>query len=199
MKRKSFLLMGLLVMFGLTFYFVSGTYAKYTAQLSGNGTATVAKWNFDTDNSISTLSINLDGTVDASTLVANRIAPGTSGSFGINLKNTNSEVGANFTVSLGTITNVPANLKFYKDNTYTTQITPGSSTITGQLAAGDSTGVTVNIYWRWQYETGTGSAIATNDAADTTDGKAAKSLTIPVTVSAVQTPPSATAITSHID
>jgi hypothetical protein len=187
------MMMALLIMFGLSFYFVSGTYAKYTAQVSGNATATVAKWNFATDNAITSLTINLDETPHASTLAANKIAPGTSGSFAINLKNTNSEVGANFTLSLGEITDKPTNLKFYKNSTYTTEITPGSGTITGQLAAGDSTGITVNIYWRWQYETTNG------DAADTADGIAAKSLTLPVTITGTQVAPSATAITSHIN
>ena len=193
MKKKSFMMMALLIMFGLSFYFVSGTYAKYTAEVSGNATATVAKWNFATDNAITSLNINLDQTPDASTLAANKIAPGTSGSFAINLKNTNSEVGANFTLSLGTISDKPTNLKFYKDSTYTTEITPGSGTITGQLAAGDSTGIPVKIYWRWQYETTNG------DAADTADGMSAKSLTLPVTITGTQVAPSATAITSHIN
>ena len=106
MKRKSFITMALLIMLGVSLYFVSGTYAKYTSTVSGNGTAKVAEWNFVEDNTISTLNIALDGTVDASTLVSGRIAPGTSGSFGIKLKNT-SEVGTDFTLALGTITNKP--------------------------------------------------------------------------------------------
>ena len=190
--RKSILVVILLLLVAISTAYVGGTYAKYTAEVEGSGTATVAKWNFATDNAITSITINLDGTIDASTLVSGKIAPGTSGSFSIALKNT-SDVGANFTVSLGTITGKPTNLKFYKDSTYTTEITPGSTTITGQLIAGDSTGLSVPIYWKWLYETTNG------DSADTTDGVAGASLTIPVTVSGVQTPPSSTAITSHIN
>ena len=121
----------------------------------------------------------------------------------ININNATTETGVDFTVKLGTVTGeVPTNLKFYKDNTYasTSEITPGTGTITGQVAALDGTGVDVTIYWQWVYETGTVTdGIATGDAADTLDGEAAASLTIPITITGVQTPPSATAITSHID
>ena len=193
MKRKSFIMMALLIMCGLSFYFVSGTYAKYTSTINGNATATVAKWDFANDNAISTLSINFTNPPHNSSVKSQRIAPGTSGSFAINLKNTNSDVAANFTLTLGTITNKPTNLKFYSDSTFTTEITPGSSTITGVLAANDSTGLTVNIYWKWAYETNNG------DAVDTTDGEAAESLTIPVSIVGTQASPSTTAVTSHIN
>lgn len=196
MNKKSLMIIVLLLLVGLTTGYVASTYAKYTGQVTGSGTATVAKWAFETDNATQTLTITLNPTVHASTLVGGKIAPGTTGSFDVALVNTTSEVGVDFTLVLDSITDKPTNLKFYKDNTYTTELTPGTTEVTGQLAAGDSTGVTVPIYWRWEYET---SSIATNDPIDTQDGEDANTLTIGVTITGVQTAPSATAITSHVN
>lgn len=196
-KRLSVLILLLLV--GLTSGYIANTYAKYASEIKdNNGTASVAKWKFTTDNTNQTLTIKLDNTPDASTLVGGKIAPGTSGSFNIKLTNGTTETGVDFTVKLKDITNIPTNLKFYKDSTYATELNPGESTITGQLKAQDSTGVTIPIYWRW--ELGTSNEVAdTVNVADTSDGDAANSLTIGVDITGVQTAPSATAITSHVD
>lgn len=196
-NKKTLLVLVLLLLVGITSGYVASTYAKYTSKIeNNNGTATVAKWAFTTDNSAQTLTVNLDNTPDPSTLVAGKIAPGTSGSFNIALSNATTETGVDWTISLKNVTNKPTNLKFYKDSSHTTEITPGTGTITGQLAAQDSTGLSVPIYWAWAYET---TAIATNDPIDTSDGEAANSLTIGVDITGVQTQPSATAITSHIN
>ena len=196
-KKKSLLVVALLLLVGITSGYVASTYAKYTSQITdNNGTATVAKWAFSTDNPTKTLTINFSGTYDASTLVAGKIAPGTSGFFNVALVNTHTETGVDWTIKLNSVTGKPTNLKFYKDSEHTTEITPGTGTITGQLAAGDSTGLSVPIYWAWEYET---SQIATNDPKDTTDGEAGSALTIGVDITGVQTAPSATSITSHIN
>ena len=156
-KKKNLGLIVLLLLVTVTFAGVAGTYAKYTAEITGKqGTATVAKWAFDTENQNKTLNVELAPTADATTLVANKIAPGTSGSFAINLSNANSEVGVDFTVGLGNATNVPTNLKFYKDSSYTEELTTAGS-ITGTLAPKNSTGEDVTIYWKWLYETPAGS------------------------------------------
>ena len=190
---KSMLIVILLLLVAIATVYVGGTYAKYTETVSGNGTATVAKWDFSNDNAISNLTINFTDTYAASTLSAGKIAPGTSGSFAISVKNTNTETGVNFTLALGTVSNIPTNLKFYKDNTFNTQITPGTGTITGQLAAKDGTGLSVPIYWKWEYETTGG------DEADTQDGSDATTLTIPITITGTQVPTSTASFTSHIN
>ena len=64
------------------------------------------------------------------------------------------------------------------------------------ISAGEKSFDGVKIYWKWAYET---DAIATNDPIDTGDGEAANTLTIGVDITGVQTEPSTTAITSHID
>lgn len=201
-KRKSLMIIVLLLLVGVSTAYVAGTYAKYTSTVNASGTVTVAKWAFASDNNISTINVNLDQTYHATSLVNGRIAPGTSGSFAIALKNTNSEVAANFDVILGTMTDKPTNLKFYKDSSYTQELVLGDATdgvISGQLAAGDSTGLTVNVYWRWLYETGSGSTLVTNDGYDTDDGVAGAALTLPVTIKGTQKPLSTSAITSQIN
>ena len=194
-RKKSLLVIVLLLLVGLTGAYVSSTYAKYTSTIDDNsGSVTVAKWAFATDNASQDLTIDFTETYDATTLVGDRIAPGTSGSFNIAVVNTNTETGVDFTLKIKSATNVPTNLKFYSDESFSTVITPGTGTVTGQLAAGDATGLSVPIYWKWEYETADG------DGADTTDGEAAKSLTIVAELTGVQTPPSATeTITSHIN
>ncbi len=201
MKKRgtSLLVVALLLLVGITSRYVAGTFAKYAGEIKdNNGTATVAKWNFTTENTAQTLTIALAETYDASTLVANKIAPGTSGSFNIALTNGTTETGVDFTVKLNSITGAPANLKFYKDQEHTTELTPGTSTITGQLAAKDATGLTVPIYWAWEFGTSDEVDNAVN-VADTEAGEAASSLTIGVDIKGVQTAPSTTAITSHVD
>ena len=191
-KKKSLLVIVLLLLVGLTAAYVSSTYAKYTSTIDdNNGSVTVAKWAFATDNAAQDLTINFTDTYDTSTLVSGKIAPGTSGSFNIALVNTNTETGVDFTLTLKDATNVPTNLKFYADDTFTTEVAL-NGTITGQLAAGDSTGLSVPIYWKWAYESG-------SDSADTADGEAAETLSIVMQLTGVQTAPSTTAITSHIN
>ena len=199
-NKKSMFVILLLLLVGVSSIYVARTYAKYIGEAEGTGSAVVAKWAFEDDNATAINNISLEGTADVSTLSDGKIAPGTSGSFAINVNNENSEVGVDFTISMGTITDKPTNLKFYKDANHTTEFVPGTTTITGQLAAEDATGVDVTLYWAWEYETGTVTdGVATGDAVDTQAGEAATSLSIPITIKGVQVRPSTTAITSHVN
>ena len=198
--KKSLWLIVLLLLVGLTGGYVASTYAKYTSSVDKEGTATVAKWAFADDNSDSELKIDFTDTYDATTLVNDRIAPGTSGSFDIQVVNETSETGVDFTLKIKSIDNVPTNLKFYADSSFSEPMTLTAGTITGQLAAGDATGVEVPLYWKWEYETlDSNNSSATGDGADTTDGENANSLTVTVSITGVQTPPSEDPITSHIN
>lgn len=196
-KKSMILLLVVLLLVAVSGSLVAGTYAKYTAELNdASGTAQVAKWSFAEDNTLDALAFTLADTVDASTLTANKIAPGTKGSFNIKLVNTNSDVAVDFTIALKSIENAPTNLKLYADAAHTKELNT-SKPITGVLAAEDSEGVTATIYWVWDYEQ-TGS-VETGDQADTTDGKKANDMTVTINVSGVQKQPSATAVTSKIN
>lgn len=208
MKKKVLSIMFLFLLVAVVYVFVSDTYAKYTASISKSGKAVVAKWNFQSDNESSTIEIDLKENYDESTLASVRssdgkdlkiIAPGTEGSFDIDLVNS-SEVGVNFTISLDSIDNLPENVKFYKDANYQTELRPLEDEITGQLAALDTEGLTVKVYWMWAYETGeVTDGIATGDSKDNLAGEAGRELTIPVTVKGVQVSPSVGEVTSHIN
>lgn len=199
-NKKSLWLIVLLLLVGLTGGYVASTYAKYTSAFDKSGTVTVAKWAFADDNSDSELKIDFTDTYDATTLVNDRIAPGTSGSFDIQVVNETSETGVDFTLKIKSVANVPTNLKFYSDSSFSDPMTIDGGTITGQLKAGDATGVKVPLYWKWEYETLDSSNSSTaGDGLDTTDGENAKELAVTVSITGVQTPPSDEAITSHID
>lgn len=170
-KKRKGLVIVLLLLFGLTAGYIAATYAKYAGSFNGSGTVTVAKWAFEDDNSDQTFSIDLDKTYDADTLVNGKIAPGTSGSFVIELSNENTEVGVDYTITLGNTTNKPTNLTFNGGGTYTGTLTPGE------------TGKEVTITWEWPYETTDG------DADDTTDGEAANTMTVNATITGVQVEP----------
>lgn len=186
-KDKSLLLIVLLVLVGLTSGYVSSTYAKYTSSIEKNSSATIAKWSFDEENSDTELIIDFASTYDPATLVENRIAPGTAGSFAISLTNAETETAVDYELSFGTAQGVPTNLKFYDDASYSNEISIASDTLTGTLNAGDSTGVEIKFYWKWAYETANG------DEADTANGASGGSngtkLVLPVTITGTQTTP----------
>lgn len=206
-KKKIYIFLLLLLFVGVVSICIGGTYAKYTSKISKNSMVAIAKWNFKSDNN-QTININLKENYDESTLVSTRnssgmeyklIAPGTEGSFDIKLVNT-SEVAANFYVSIDEISNLPANIKFYKDENYQTELIPGNSKITGSLKANDSTGLNVKIYWKWPYETGTNNnGEYSGDIIDTKVENGDIILTVPITIKGVQAMPSSTPITTHID
>ncbi len=187
-NKNAVLVLVLLLLVAVSAMMVASTYAKYTAEVTGTGNAKVAKWAFQSENSSQDITITLDGTVDASTLVAQRIAPGTSGSFDIELSNKQSEVGVDFTIEFTGTENVPSNLVFKQG---TTTINPTNGTITGKIAQNGT--LTVPVSWEWPYYTD-----ATNDEEDTSDGVAAKTMNINMKITGVQTQPGA-AITTGIN
>ena len=187
-SKKSLLVVALLLLVGVTAYFGANTYAKYASEITGNkGTATVAKWAFATDNEAKTFTVDLAKTYDANTLVGGKIAPGTEGSFKINLNTKNTETGVAYTVKLSDLENVPTNLKFYKNEGHTEALDANGS-VTGTLAPNDATGTDVTIYWAWAF--GNNDVVTdTVNEADTTDGVNAKTLTIGLDVVGIQVQP----------
>ncbi len=151
-------------------------WAKYTTTTSGETTAVVAKWNVSGNSS------DLTWSKTFTHVVAERLAPGTNGtipvSFGIN----DTEVDVDYVITLVSATNKPTNLKFYTDATKAKEITVGGTAYSGTIAHGGSD-FTGAIYWDWPYETSDG------DAADTTDGEAAKTMTVSIKIDATQVKP----------
>jgi hypothetical protein len=181
-------------------------WSKYTSTLEGNGTATVAKWNFGTDTVIENLDLaTTSGATKMDTVnnvATDRIAPGTSGSFSVVLNTTGTEVALSYDIILSNMQNKPTNLHFYSDAAFENEIdTTDGAKISGTIAQGDTgTKKTVTIYWKWAYETGTDATnIAKNDETDTTQGKAAteNGVTFDLTITGTQiNPAAAQAVTS---
>ena len=95
-------------------------YAKYKTTLKGNGTAQVAKWSFKVNGQTQTIpNIDLATTMKKVNNVAeNKLAPGTEGSFDLNLDATGSEVAIDYNIKLA-VTEKPSNLRFYTNSSYT--------------------------------------------------------------------------------
>lgn len=190
-KKKSIGIIALLMLVGATSGYVASTYAKYTSTVSGEGSAVVAAWKFEDDNANTNFDINLAENYDASTLVDERIAPGTTGDFTIALSNENSEVGVEFTIVFTETENVPQNLVFKQNGT---TVDPTTQKITGYIAAGET--LDVPLSWEWAYYTSDA-----NDVKDTTDGKKeldGRTMTVNASITGIQVPPSTTAITTGI-
>ena len=167
-------------------------YAKYKTTLKGNGTAQVAKWSFKVNGQTQTIpDIDLATTMKKVNNVAeNKIAPGTEGSFDLNLDATGSEVAVDYNIKLA-ITEKPTNLKFYLDNTYETEIaeTEGTLDVSGSIPLETiNKPITKTIYWKWPYQTGTTeNEVRENDKTDTIDS--AKKVTMTITVTGTQRNP----------
>lgn len=187
-KNKKLLMIAIL----LLLIVLVGTWAfsKYTTTLTGTGTASVAKWSFKVNGSATETITDLDllDTTLNSKVVDGKIAPGTDGSFAVEIDASGSEVAVKYTIELSGLTGMPTNLKFYTDSTFTTEmeITDGKCSTTETIALGDvDTPVIKTIYWQWAYET---TEIADNDLIDTTDS-ALEDTTFTVKVVGVQQDP----------
>ena len=169
---------------------ISGTFAKYTTSGSANETARVAKWGFDT------LTLKLDMFKDAYGATVKSagsddvIAPGTEGSYTIDLQPTSGapEVSYNFTITLekdastnealfnkiewsidgttyGTFADLNAKIAAAYADTYAPGDTPDDLT----------------IYWRWTFYVDDA-----GDTSDTTLGNGTASLKINASFTATQ-------------
>ena len=115
MKRnlKKISVVGLVALVAVGSYFIAGTYAKYTSSIAGSGNANVAKWKWtinsdvidSTEDAAAGYTFDLFSTLKDSDLTSSetdvssgKIAPGTSGSFAIDITN-NSEVNAKYSIA----------------------------------------------------------------------------------------------------
>ena len=181
-RKKTFVTIAILmavVALGLA----AGVYAKYIASFSGQGSAKVAKWAFESDNQTSTVTCSLTGTYVSGAVKTENgsvyIAPGTSGKCDITVANTTSEVAVDYTISAKDVNDwtAPKNLQL-------NGVAAASfADVTGTLAIGESK--TVSINWTWPY----GNGDETEDGEDTDDGVAAKDMVIKFAISGVQKKP----------
>ena len=162
-------------------------WARY-AYTSNNQTtsAIVAKWNVSGSNE------NLSFSESYSHVVSQRLAPGTSGTIPVSFGIDDTEVDVHYTVTLVSVDNKPTNLKFYTDNTKSSEISPsGGIAYEGTIAVGESD-LNAAIFWDWPYRTGTTDddpTVTQADLQDTTDGENHETMTVTLRIDAYQVKP----------
>lgn len=193
MSKKKKIIIIVSVLLAILLSFIGGkTFSKYLTQVKGEGVAEIASWDFKVNGKTDEVqTINLSSTFDNETLIGNKIAPGTKGSFNINLDATGSEVGINYKVTFDGETQKPTNLKFKYNDTSYNSIKELESALTGTINANDSEKTkTFTINWEWPFETGSNtSEINQNDKIDTQEAQTISNYTFNVNVQGVQVPP----------
>lgn len=198
MSKKTILIAILILLIGIIAILGGGSFSKYVAQVEGSGVMQVAKWAFSVNGQTKTITnIDLMKTYDAKTLTNKRIAPGTSGSFNIEIDATGSEVGVDYDVAFAESKNAPKNLVFSCGNITSNSLVSLGESISGTINADDEEKTkTITINWEWPYETGrnegkTEEEIEIQDEEDTEDGKNLGNYTATVIITGSQVEPQA--------
>lgn len=193
LKNKKSILIVALILLAIALSFIGGrTFSKYVSEVNGSGTADIANWVFKVNGQEDSVqSVDLLSTYNNETLINNKVAPGTSGSFNIVVDATGSEVGVDYDITFLNESEKPQNLVFlYNDNTYTT-IQDLEQDLLGTINANEENKTrTITIDWEWQYETGSNeNEIAQNDLIDTQNAKQLENYSFDIRVTGTQVTP----------
>lgn len=195
MSKKKKAVIALCILVVMLVAFIGGqAYAKYISQVRGNGIAEIATWSFKVNGEKEQVQeIRLASTCNNQTLVNNKIAPGTSGSFNIKIDATGSDVGINYNITFAQEENKPQNLKFVYGGIEYSSIKELEGKLSGMIEANERDKTrTINVRWQWDYETGRDpSQINENDIADTKDATNVANYTFQVIVTGTQIQPQA--------
>lgn len=188
----------MLVLVMMTSCFVGGTFAKYTSDADVKATASVAKWSIDVEGTEianatkQTVNVDLFTTLyeedgqNTETDVAGTslIAPGTGGSFDLDVKNL-SEVNAKYDIAF-TIENTSSiPLEFSTDGGTTWSFAIADVNVSGkEINMGATDATTTTVMWRWAFNDVPNYK---SDATDTALGIAAQTAAPTVTVTATIT------------
>lgn len=190
MKKSKKIVLIIIAIIAIILAFVGGqTYAKNMSRVTGKGMADIASWSFKVnENADKMQTISLKSTINNSTLLNNKIAPGTEGSFQIKLDATNTEVGINYAIKFENETKKPTNLKFvYEGKTYNSLINLQKDLIGTINADEENKEKTLIIGWNWLYQTGkTQEEIFANDAIDTQEAKIITNYSFDIIVTGTQ-------------
>lgn len=159
---KTALIVVLLLVTIVSLVLATYAWAKYTTTETGTATAQVAKW----DVGLTADDTKFVGTY--SHVLAQRIAPGTSGSFEVSIDPKSTEVDFDYSIIISGVENKPTNLHFYTDAAFTDEISVegvSNTNLTGRVTLGTATAVTETIYWNWAYETTTAATEIPENAA----------------------------------
>lgn len=193
LKKNKKIVLLVIAIIAISLSFIGGNaYAKYMSRVTGQGTADIASWSFKVNENEEKLqTISLKSTINNSTLINNKIAPGTEGEFQIKLDATGSDVGINYVIKFENESQKPTNLKFTYDGKTYNSLTNLQQDLTGIINANDENKVKVlTIGWNWKYQTGnTAQEIAANDLVDTKNAKQMSNYTFDAIVSGTQVMP----------
>ena len=193
-KRKKVIIVSSILIIMLLAFIGGQAYAKYISQVRGNGIAEIATWSFKVNGQKEQVQeIKLVSTYNSETLVDNKIAPGTSGSFNIIVDATGSEVGIKYNIKFAEESNKPQNLKFVYGGKEYDSIKQLGDELSGTIAANEEDKTrTINVQWKWNYETGSSAEqINANDIIDTNDAISIANYTFQVIVTGTQVEPQA--------
>ena len=195
MSKKKKIILIIAVLSCIILSFIGGqSYSKYVTEVRGEGMAEVATWNFKVNGRKEQVQvIQLASTCDNETLVHNKIAPGTSGSFNIIVDGTGSNVGIHYNITFTNESTKPTNLKFIYDNQEYSSISELGTILSGTIDANEENKIKIfAINWKWPYETGNNeSEIVNNDKIDTQNAQDIATYTFTVIVSGTQIVPQA--------
>ncbi len=193
LKKKTKIVLIVIVIAVILVSFIGGqAYAKYMSKVTGNGVGEIAQWRFKVnENEEKMQTISLNSTIYNFTLANGRIAPGTAGSFEINIDGSGAGVAIFYTVNFQNETEKPQNLKFKYDGKEFESIELLNHWIVGTIHGDtDAQQRSFIIEWEWPYETGnTPEEIAENDERDTIDAKNISDYRFDVVVTGTQVQP----------
>lgn len=193
MNKKKTALLVICVLLAIILSFIGGkVFSKYLSEVKGTGTAEIANWVFKVNGKEDVVqNVNLLSTYNNETLINNKVAPGTSGSFDIIVDATGSEVGVEYVIQFLNESDKPQNLVFTYDNKQYTTIQELEEDLIGTINANDENKTrTITIGWEWQYQTGESeNEINQNDLIDTNDAKKLENYTFDIYVVGTQVMP----------
>ena len=160
-KKKSNLGFMLLVILLISVFlcissFGIATWARYRSITGGNVEAQIAKWSFKVNGEEEQFAdINLADTIDFTNVTIDKVAPGTYGSFDLEIDASGSEVSLDYYIDID-VTEKPTNLAFYSDSLFQNKLNIVNNKIEFEdeiLLPNINTPVTKTIYWKWDYRT----------------------------------------------
>lgn len=177
MNKKRIIAVFIIIALIILSFLTGSTFAKYLTEYRTTASLQIARWSVSEDflvNGVSKKSenINLATTYNPATLVNGKIAPGTSGTFGVQIDATGTETGINYEIKIDKILGATINnLVFtYNNNTYS-NLSELSNAVSGNIPAdADNKIVNLEIGWCWPYETLVNGNSASGDEQDTLDG-----------------------------
>ena len=168
MKNKKVVIRAVIIIALVALVSLAGyTFARYYQSINvGGGKATIARWSFGSENISKDIILSEE-----------KIAPGSNGSFEIEVDATNSEVPVEYEILVSDEKNIPTNMTFYaeiKNEDGTIITTTEANNSFKELAHNDLKGLIpvesgnqkrkINVFWNWEFNETDTTSTDSNDA-----------------------------------